>query len=63
MEDSPFLAIPDSEWIASNEKAFAIWDAFPVSPGHVLVVTRRVVPIWFKADTDEQVAVISRGPP
>ena len=59
MADSPFLAIPPSEWIASNEKSFAIWDSFPVSPGHILVVPRRHVPTWFDADTDEQAAIIA----
>ena len=58
MADSPFLEIPPSDWIASNEKAFAVWDSFPVSPGHVLVITRRVVPTWFEADGEEQVAVL-----
>ncbi len=58
MADSPFLAIPPSEWIASNEKAFAIWDSFPVSPGHVLVITRRPVATWFDADAQEQAAIL-----
>ncbi len=58
MADSPFLAIPPSEWIASNEKAFAIWDCFPVSPGHVLVITRRPVATWFEADSQEQAVLI-----
>ena len=58
MADSPFLAIPPSEWIASNEKSFAIWDSYPVSPGHVLVVTRRPVLTWFDANTQEQAAVL-----
>jgi len=57
MADSPFLKIPPSEWIASNEKAFAIWDGFPVSPGHALVLTRRLMATWFDADAQEQAAV------
>lgn len=32
-----------AEWIGSNDLAFAVRDAFPVSPGHALVVPRRVV--------------------
>jgi len=32
-------------------------DAYPVSPGHTLVVTRRVVPTWFEATPAEQAAV------
>ena len=53
-----FLAVPESDWIASNELAFAVWDGFPVSPGHALVVTRRVVRDWFEAAADEQQALM-----
>jgi diadenosine tetraphosphate (Ap4A) HIT family hydrolase len=34
--------IPESEWLCASPLAFAIFDSFPVSPGHVLVITRRV---------------------
>lgn len=55
---SPFLAIPPSQYIAANELAFALFDSFPVSPGHSLVITRRVVPTWFDASPDEQHAIL-----
>lgn len=55
---SPFLARPAAEHVAGNALAFAIRDAFPVSPGHTLVVTRRLIPTWFEASADEQVALI-----
>ncbi len=58
MAESPFFQIPSAEWVASNEKAFAIWDRFPVSPGHALVVTRRLVTTWFDADPSEQAAIL-----
>ena len=44
---SPFLAIPEAEWLCKNELCFAAFDKFPVSSGHVLVITRRVVPTYF----------------
>lgn len=56
--DSPFLKAPQSSWVASNQLAFAIPDHFPVSPGHTLVVTRRVVPTWFDATSQEQTAMM-----
>lgn len=37
--ESPFLAVPAGDWLCSNDLAFAIFDGFPVSPGHVLVTT------------------------
>ena len=55
---SPFLLTPSSEWIACNALAFAVFDRFPVSPGHALVVTRRLVPTWFEATQDEQTALM-----
>jgi diadenosine tetraphosphate (Ap4A) HIT family hydrolase len=35
----------------------ALWDAFPVSEGHLLLVTRRHVPIWFEATEEERHAL------
>ena len=56
---SPFLAIPESEWAGSNDLAFAIRDGYPVSPGHTLVVPRRLIPEWDSATTQEQQAILA----
>jgi superfamily II DNA or RNA helicase/diadenosine tetraphosphate (Ap4A) HIT family hydrolase len=56
---SPFLALPQTAWVASNDLAFAICDAFPVSPGHTLVISRRLVPDWFSATEAERLAVMA----
>jgi diadenosine tetraphosphate (Ap4A) HIT family hydrolase len=56
--ESPFLAVPVGDWLCSNEFAFAIFDGFPVSPGHVLVTTRRIVETWFDATDEEQAALM-----
>jgi hypothetical protein len=64
---SPFLKVPESEWVASNTLAFAIRDRYPVSPGHTLVMPRRPVATWFEATPEEQRALfalvdtVSRG--
>jgi superfamily II DNA or RNA helicase/diadenosine tetraphosphate (Ap4A) HIT family hydrolase len=55
---SIFLEVPPAAWVASNHLAFAVRDRFPVSPGHTLVITRRVVTDWFAASRDEQHAVL-----
>jgi len=47
--DSPFLAVPASEWLAANDSAFVMADRFPVSPGHSLVVPRREIATWWEA--------------
>ncbi len=59
MTTSLFLIIESSRWILSNEHAFAVWDGFPVSKGHTLVITKRVVPTWFEATSEEQAALMS----
>jgi diadenosine tetraphosphate (Ap4A) HIT family hydrolase len=36
----------------------ALWDAFPASPGHLLVVPRRHVATWFDASEEERAAIL-----
>jgi diadenosine tetraphosphate (Ap4A) HIT family hydrolase len=55
---SPFSAIPEAEWLCAKVLAFASFDSFPVSPGHALVITRRVVPTYFDCTAAEQAAVM-----
>ncbi len=59
MSRSPFVEIPKEQWVCSNELAFAIFDGFPVSVGHVLVLTKRIVPTWFEASPEEQSSLMS----
>lgn len=58
MATSPFLEISSENWIASNSQAFAVFDGFPVSFGHTLIISRRIVPTWFEATADEQSALM-----
>ncbi len=51
---SVFLDRPASDRVAENDLAFALRDGFPVSPGHTLVIPKRLVPTWFDATPDEQ---------
>jgi diadenosine tetraphosphate (Ap4A) HIT family hydrolase len=54
---SAFLDVAVSDWVASDQLAFAFRDRHPVSPGHTLVVTRRVVRDWFEATLEEHEAI------
>jgi len=56
---SPFLDVGPDRWIASNEWAFALPDRFPVSPGHSLIITRRLVATWWEATDDERRGILS----
>jgi len=40
-ETCPFCSIPDHRIVGRLGTAFAIRDAFPVSPGHTLIIPRR----------------------
>jgi superfamily II DNA or RNA helicase/diadenosine tetraphosphate (Ap4A) HIT family hydrolase/HKD family nuclease/SOS-response transcriptional repressor LexA len=53
-DQSVFLAVPPTAHVAGNRLAFAIWDRFPVTEGHALVITRRVVPDWWQATAEER---------
>jgi len=54
---SPFYQIPSGQWLASNPLAFAIRDKYPVTPGHTLVIPKRVVATWWEATADERAAI------
>lgn len=56
---SPFLRIPEANRFASNELAFAFFDANPASPGHTLIVPRRMVASWFETTPQEQSALLA----
>ena len=47
------LCSPEREIIAANANAIAIYDGFPVSDGHTLVIPRRHVPSVFDLDDDD----------
>jgi superfamily II DNA or RNA helicase/diadenosine tetraphosphate (Ap4A) HIT family hydrolase len=55
---SPFLQRPASDHVASNALAFALRDPHPVSPGHTLVIPRRLVATWFEATPEDQQAIL-----
>jgi len=50
----PFCLLPDSACEATSDLSRAFRDRFPVSPGHVLITTRRHLPDWFSATEEER---------
>ena len=55
---SPFLETRADQLIYADSLSLGLWDQFPVSPGHALVVPRRVMPEWFDATREEQMALL-----
>jgi len=56
--ESPFLDVPAERIVAMNRLALAIHDLYPVSLGHTLIVTRRVVETWWDATGAEKAAIM-----
>ncbi len=54
----PFCALPAARIVHQNNLAVVIRDAYPVSPGHTLVLPRRHVGSFFELTAGEHVAVI-----
>lgn len=50
----PFCALPEHRVIRSSQHGVVIRDAFPVSPGHTLVIPRRHVGSFFAITHDER---------
>lgn len=42
-----------------SDEVLGLWDRFPVSPGHALLVPRRHVASWFDATLDERQALLA----
>lgn len=57
MKESPFLNPDPARVFHESELVVGLWDAFPVSPGHALLVPRRQIAGWFEASPEEQAAL------
>jgi diadenosine tetraphosphate (Ap4A) HIT family hydrolase len=55
----PFCDAPEDRVFAQNQLAIALWDGYPVSPGHALIIPRRHIPSFFDATEPEQSALIA----
>lgn len=50
----PFCSIPQSRVISQNESVIAIYDSFPVTQGHCLIISKRHVNDWFELTEQER---------
>lgn len=57
--DCPFCRADPGRIVWQTPLAIAFWDAFPVSPGHALIIPRRHAPSWKALTADEKVAVVA----
>jgi len=54
MNKCPFCSLQTNEVVTDNDTAVALYDAFPVNKGHILVVPRRHVTSIFDLSSNEQ---------
>ena len=59
MTTCPFCSLPQSRIVQSNPIGWVIRDAYPISPGHTLVIPRRHVGSFFDLTEDERSALLS----
>lgn len=55
----PFCTLDPKRVFAANDLGLAFRDAFPVSPGHTLVIPRRHVGSWFDLTAEEQATILA----
>ncbi|NEZ04287.1 HIT family protein [Wenzhouxiangella sp. XN201] len=60
--DCPFCEPHPDQVFHEDELVLALWDRYPVSPGHALLIPRHHVSGWFEADPVTQLALISALP-
>ncbi len=55
----PFCTLPASRIVKENDWAVLVHDAYPVSPGHSLVIPKRHIRSWFEATEEERTAMLA----
>ena len=55
--DCPFCHPDPTTVFHADDQVLGLWDNFPASPGHALLVPRRHIPDWFSADAELQAAL------
>ena len=53
MTECMFCSLPETDILAENEMAVAIFDQFPVNKGHVLIIPKRHLASLFDATQEE----------
>lgn len=54
----PFCNLDNYRIVQSNTNAIVIYDGYPVSPGHCLIIPKRHIASFFEASREEQTALL-----
>ena len=52
--DCPFCSPPAEGLFYQGDRTYGLWDQFPVSDGHALLIPKRQVATWCEATREEQ---------
>lgn len=55
----PFCSPPEDRLFHRGRLVLGLWDQFPVSPGHALIIPRRHIASWFEATDDERTELMA----
>src|SRR5574343_1175416 len=55
----PFCTLPPERIVEENDHAVWIYDGFPVSPGHCLIIPKRHVGSFFEVSAEERIAMLA----
>lgn len=56
--ECPFCQIEPEKYLCSNSLCFAVYDKFPVSEGHLLIIPFRHFGSFFEATHEEKLAIL-----
>ena len=54
-----FCTLDPARIIATNKHAIAVFDGFPISPGHTLIIPKRHIATLFETTTEELIALFN----
>jgi diadenosine tetraphosphate (Ap4A) HIT family hydrolase len=55
----PFCTLPPERIVAANAVGWVVRDAYPVSPGHTLIIPRRHMGSFFELCADERLGLLA----
>jgi ATP adenylyltransferase len=58
----PFCNPDPTQVFLQTDLILGLWDRYPVSPGHALLIPRQHIADWFEADPATQLALIAALP-
>ena len=56
--ECPFCSVVAERIFHAGAHILAIWDGFPISPGHALIIPKRHIASWFEISPDERIELV-----